>query len=87
MPTLEPYTLAIRYSQRNIKNCKRVCLANAHFRTKKETSENKAKREKHYAQQCITAITADSTILRRAQYRLKRIHSELLTSVLNTKIK
>ena len=39
------------------KNCKRVCLANAHSELK-ETSENQAEREKHYAQQRITTIAA-----------------------------
>lgn len=32
------------------------------FRTKYETSENQAEREKHYAQQCITAITVSQTL-------------------------
>jgi hypothetical protein len=38
----KPYTFAIRTSQRYAKNCKRVCLANAHFRTSIKTSENQA---------------------------------------------
>ena len=37
----EPYTFAIRASQRTAKNCKRVCLANAQNQTKLKHRINK----------------------------------------------
>jgi len=46
-----PYTFAIRFSQRYAKNCKRVCLAKAHFGTERDNRKNQAERGKHYAEQ------------------------------------